>query len=177
MALRGAAQADLVEYRDKAEWQAAVGEFATLDFTGFQNGEVLSDQYSDLGVLFPDGNDTVRLSPSIFLNDGWGVKDNDGPITIHFDTPRRAFAADYPGFVSFFLYRTGDLVGHVDFLPGGVGNFAGVVSEVTFDMVEVVDVTGGDVLMDDLYFSIPSPGSIALLIATCARTGSRRRRI
>jgi hypothetical protein len=167
-----------VEYRNKAEWQAAVGDFATLDFTGLQNGEVLFDQYSDLGVLFPDGNDTVRNVPSIFIEDGWGLRDNfTGTITIEFDTPRTAIASDHPGFATFFLYWEGKPVGRADFLNGGAGNFSGILSSIPFDAVEIVDVTGGSVAIDDLHFSIPTPSALTCIGGGLAMVLSRRRRI
>ncbi|MCI0364190.1 MAG: hypothetical protein L0Y44_04825 [Phycisphaerales bacterium] len=54
------ATADVVEFTDRAEWVAAIGGFEqmqTISFFGYPSGTPLYDQYADLGVLFPDGND------------------------------------------------------------------------------------------------------------------------
>jgi len=56
--------ADIVEYRDKEEWEAAAGSWSTADFTGFPMGTPIDEQYAYLGVHFVDGYDFVVLGSS-----------------------------------------------------------------------------------------------------------------
>jgi hypothetical protein len=70
----------------KDQWWKAVGDVTTIDFTGFEHGEPLRDQYAHLGVRFTNvGPLTFFESPS-FLNDGWGFRAFNG-AWIHFDKP------------------------------------------------------------------------------------------
>ena len=57
-------RADIVEYRDKEEWEAAAGSWSTADFTGFPMGTPIDEQYAYLGVHFVDGYDFVVLGSS-----------------------------------------------------------------------------------------------------------------
>jgi hypothetical protein len=176
IAFAGTVNADLVEFRIKSDWEAAVGSFTTLDFTGFENNEILFDQYMDLGVTFTDGNDLIRLVPALYPNDDWGVRSgSDSPIRFEFSTPQRWLAADYPGGLTYRLFLDDEIVGEADFLTSGVGNFAGIISDVAFDRVEIWDITGGVVLADDIYFGIPTPGVLAALIGSSVLFGSRKR--
>ena len=75
------AQADVVEFHERDEWEAAAGSFSTIDFTGFPDSTIITDQYLDLGVLFTQGNDNIELSGS-FPNDGSGL---DGFDDVHED--------------------------------------------------------------------------------------------
>ena len=85
LAVAGSAHAGVMEFIEKEKWIAAVGDFTTIGFTGFVDGEFITEQYADIGVHFTDGNDTFFFSPG-FLNDSWGV-DGSGPSTFVFDTP------------------------------------------------------------------------------------------
>jgi hypothetical protein len=176
IAFAGTVNADLVEFRIKSDWEAAVGSFTTLDFTGFEDTEVMFDQYAHLGVTFTDGNDQARLGPTVFPNDEWGVvSQGSSPIRFEFSTPQRWLAADYPGGLTYRLFLDDEIIGEADFLTSGVGNFAGIISDVEFDRVEIWDITGGVVLADDIYFGVPTPGVLAALIASSVLFGSRKR--
>ena len=73
--------AQVVEYENQAEWEAAAGAFTTIDFTGFPNLTFITDQYMDLGLLFTDGDDTIAgFDPNTFIQDGWGVDGDDAVI-------------------------------------------------------------------------------------------------
>jgi len=50
-------RADIVEYRDKEEWETAAGSWSTADFTGFPDNTPIDEQYAYLGVHFVDGYD------------------------------------------------------------------------------------------------------------------------
>ncbi len=83
----GTASPGVLEFEDKAEWLDAIGPFVTVDFTGFEPGTVITDQYADLGVLFTDGFYTVVCcSKNTYPEDGAGL-DGNGDITVLFDTP------------------------------------------------------------------------------------------
>ena len=105
----GLASGGVAEFFDRDEWIAAVGQFTTADFTGFPHGMFVTDQYADLGVLFTDGNDSIYVNQSLFLNDGVGL-DGNGDITVSFATPQVWIGADFPGLLTIELYRDGLLI-------------------------------------------------------------------
>jgi len=88
-------RADIVEYRDKGEWEAAAGSWSTADFTGFPDNTPIDEQYAYLGVHFVDGYDFVVLGSS-FPNDGAGLDGNE-LVDLVFDVPMYWIAADFPG--------------------------------------------------------------------------------
>ncbi len=150
-----AAQAGVTEYTDKDAWIAAVGTFTTVDFAGFPPGTFITEQYAGLGVLFTDGNDSIFFTPS-FVNDGWGL-DGNGDINVSFDIPQLWIAVDYPGSIQFELFLQDQLVYTSNrFLPGGIGNFAGLLSTELFDAARLIDVVGTDAEIDDLHFGVPA---------------------
>ena len=59
MLLSAPASGDVLEFTDKDEWIEAVGEFTTIDFTGYPKDTFIADQYAYLGILFTDGNDNI----------------------------------------------------------------------------------------------------------------------
>jgi Flp pilus assembly protein protease CpaA len=63
-----------VVFHERAAWEAAVGDFVTIDFTGFPDDTVITDQYANQGVVFSDGNDRIRVSESLFPLDGAGLR-------------------------------------------------------------------------------------------------------
>ena len=146
----------VLEFENKDDWLASIGPLVTVDFTGFAPGTFITDQYADLGVLFTDGSDTIFFSPGAFPNDEWGL-DGNGNITVAFDTPMAYIGVDYPGHMHFELYRGGVLIYESsDFLPGGAGNFAGLVSTELFDMAVLMDVPPPfEAEIDDLHFGPP----------------------
>ncbi len=165
--------AGVQEFTDKDEWIDAVGEFTTIDFTGFPDGTFITDQYADLGVLFTDGNDTIHNTCG-YENDCWGLRGSD-TITIAFDSPQAYIAVDYPGGMKFQLFSEGRLIyTSGDFGLGGAGNFAGLLSTDLFDGALLYDWIDGTVFIDDLHFGVPAPGSLPLL-ALGALTQRRRR--
>ena len=176
LVLSAPAFAETQLFFEKAEWEAAVGDYTTIDFTGFEDGEPLSDQYADLGVTAATSNAAFRRAPSIFPSDWWGVSSTFGPgINLAFDTPQRWIAADYPGAVAFRLFMDDVFLDEVQFFGGGTGFFGGLVFDHEFNRVEMVDVTDGIVSVDNLYFGVPAPGAIGLLTLTLLVGPPRRR--
>ena len=168
--------ADIVEYDEKDEWEAAAGSWSTADFTGFPMGTPIDEQYAHLGVHFVDGYDFVVLSDG-FLNDGAGLDGNEY-VDLVFDVPMYSIAADFPGYLGFDLYLEGEfLYNSSEFGVGGLGNFGGLVSTQPFDRAVVwVYGTHPNVHIDDLHFGPPIPAPSALCIASAALLAARRRR-
>ncbi len=156
MLVSAPASADVLEFTDKDEWIKAVGEFTTIDFTGFPEGTFITDQYADLGVLFTDGYDIIQFSPTGYPNDKWGLDGND-TIQLVFHTAQGYMAVDFPGAMQIDLFAAGNLIYSAVFIPGGVGNFAGVVSTELFDSALLSDPLISGVHIDDLHFGVPAP--------------------
>ena len=166
-------QAGIVEFFDYEEWQAAVGRFETIPFTGFPQGTFITDQYADLGILFTDGNDSIAFAGS-FINDGVGL-DGNGNISVAFDTPQAWIGVDFPGDLQIELFSQGELIYTAVFGFGRVGNFGGLISSELFDVAVLIDPIGVDAEIDDLHFGVPAPGALWLL-ALAALLPRRRRR-
>lgn len=149
-------RAGFIEFTARTEWEAAVGAFTTIGFTGFPDGTFITDQYAELGVLFLDGDDNTFHS-GIFLNDDWGL---DGNASIHllFDEPMAYIGVDFPGTMQMQLYNAGQLIlTSSEFGGSGTGFFAGVLSSQLFDEVVINDWAGTEVSIDDLHFGPPIP--------------------
>ncbi len=171
----GSAYGGVMEFTDKDAWIAAVGRFTTVDFVGFLPGTFITEQYAGLGIHFTDGNDSIPpFGRFVFPNDGWGL-DGNGDINVSFDSPQLWIAVDYPGGIQFELLWQGQLIySSSPFSPGGLGNFAGLLSTELFDAARLIDPIGSEAEIDDLHFGVPSPGVIALLALGGLR-GRRRR--
>ena len=173
-----AAQADVIEFTDKDEWFTAVGEVTTIEFTGFPNGTLITDQYEDLGVLFTGGADFIWQNEGAFPNDGWGIN-GQSDIELSFQFPQAWIAVEFPGFMRLDLFAEGQLIYSSNlFGGGGAGFFAGLISDQLFDVALLTDPMDETVDIDDLHFGVPAPGTLALLgLATVLpRRGRRRRR-
>jgi len=166
-----AAVAEVTEYEDKAAWEASVGDYTTLDFTGFEWGTIITDQYADLGVLFTDGDDKIVHGDPI---DDWAL-DGKESVTIRFDQPQLWFAVDYPGAMQMSFYRDNEWV-YTSSEFGGSGGpyFAGITMTGEFDEVALHDWLAGSVYLHNVYFGVPAPGAWCLM--ALAGLSSRRRR-
>lgn len=161
----GAAYADIQAFTDKQAWIDAVGDFNTIDFTGFEEGTIITDQYADLGILFGERDDVINFSTDYFPNDSWGLVDGFGPIAITFDTPQRWIGADYVFGLGIFFYVEKELVLVASFDGKGAGNFGGIISDEPFDSLLLVgDPVIAAIFIDDLYFGVPGPGGLAAFI-------------
>jgi len=172
------ARPSVTEYTNKANWQAAVNSnFTTVDLTGFPQGTFVTSQYSDLGVTFTDGNDSIYHTAS-FIDDGVGLEGNN-IIHLSFSVPMNWIAIDFPGMANIKLLNQGNLIyTSNDFGSQLLGNFAGLVSTAPFDGAIPYKSSGDDVSIDNLFFGppIPVPGSLALLgIAALMPTRRKRR--
>jgi MYXO-CTERM domain-containing protein len=161
------------------DWWDAVGSVTTIDFTGHEHFEPLSDQYAHLGITF---SGTVHFMESgLFINDGWGMRGFMG-AWIHFDNPINWIAADFPGNLGYELYSGDELIyTSFEFGVGGTGNFGGLISSKPFDRVFIWEQPGTDGFfiphIDDLHFgafAVPAPG--ALGVVGLALLVHRRRR-
>jgi hypothetical protein len=176
MVLAAPLRAEVIEFRDKDEWIAAVGDYTTIDFTGFDEGTKITDQCADLGILFTDGYDFIDFGQS-YLNDGVGLYGGYyEDIDVAFDAWQAWIAVGYPGSVQFDFYCGEELIHSSPFYTTGAGNFAGVVSSVLFDKVVLSGPIGGSVSIDDLYFGVPAPSALAMFVLFSASVGWRYRR-
>ena len=164
----------VIEFTDPLEWQAAVGMFVTVDFTGFPNGTFITDQYAELGILFTDGNDSIFLNDGAFPNDGAGL-DGNGNISVSFDTPQAWMGVDFPGALQIELFSSGRLFYTSSIAGGGgAGFFLGLISSELFDSAVLID-PADQAAIDDLHFGVPTPGALWLL-GVAALLPRRRRR-
>ena len=174
------AHAGLIEFTDRAEWEAAVGSFTTIDFTGFPEFTLITTQYQDLGVTFTDGDDFTRFNPSAFVNDGWGLNGGiGGDIDLSFETPQRWIAVDFPGEMRLFLFSGGKLIYFSSVFSAGadgIGGFGGLVSSEPFDAAVILDPIDDFVFIDDLHFGVPAPAGLWLLTLAGLWHARRRRR-
>ena len=152
-----------------------MGDVTTIDFTGFEKGTLITDQFEDLGLIFNGVNHFIDQSDGLF-EDGWGLaRAGDGPIDLSFTTPQSWIAIDFPGIIYFELFNEGELVYTSSlFGGGGVGFFGGLISTETFDAVLIIKQGGA--LIDDLHFGVPAPGTLALLGLAAVLPRRRRRR-
>jgi hypothetical protein len=176
------AHAAVTVFSNKSSWQNAVGPHTTIDFVGYQHGMTIGETYSSIGVHFTDGQDWFWFAPAPtgFLNDDWGFNGGlNNASTITFNQAIGSIAVDFPGFVKFTLLSHNQVIFESPlFMPGGYGNFRGLISDQPFDSVIIADPTGG-VYVDDLHFGppIPAPPVGALGIIALSFDGwSRRRR-
>jgi hypothetical protein len=168
------ARADIVEYREKQDWEAAVGEFTTIGFADLPDGTWVTEQYADFGVHFVDGWDQVIHGGS-FLEDGAGLAGGE-QVDLVFDAPMYWIAADFPGNLTIELYCQNELFyTSNEFGVGGYGNFGGLVSTEPFDRAVIWDYDDA-VFIDDLHFGPPIPAPPALCIIGAALFAPCRRR-
>jgi MYXO-CTERM domain-containing protein len=171
------ASAGVVAYTNKAAWQAAVGSYTTIDFTGYQDGYLVTDQYAHLGITFAGAQHSFGHAGA-FLNDGEGLRGAPN-VHIHFSEPQDWIAVDFPGTVRFRLYRHSELIHTSELFFDFISYFAGLVSAAPFDEVIIDAPLPGIPAMgiDDLYFGppIPAPGALGAF-ALAALLGRRRRR-
>ncbi|MCI0365761.1 MAG: hypothetical protein L0219_18030 [Phycisphaerales bacterium] len=173
--------AQVAEFTNRSEWFAAIGgleQSQTISFLEYPQGTLLSDQYANLGVTFPDGNDFI-LNSSAYVIDGAGATSLLGPITLEFDQPRTSIGVHFPGALVIKLYSGDELVyTSTTFGSSGAGFFGGIVSTQPFDSALLSDPSG-DVSVDTIHFGlpVPAPGGLAFLsIAALLARRSRRRR-
>jgi len=175
---------DVIEYDEDFEgWTSAIGEFTFVGFTGFEDGEILTDQLSNLGIEFTDGDDIITQNDG-FVDD-WGLRDFDSGlpepdnIIIAFDEPVYAIGVDFQTSIQFELFYRGEST-YVsnDFLVFGQGTeFTGLVSDEPFDELRIWDPSGGTYI-DNFYFGppIPAPGALTLFAVAALSARLRRRR-
>jgi hypothetical protein len=177
LACAASAQAGFTTYTNFDAWKSATGNsYTTLDFV-FPQPVLLTTQYLSLGVSFPDQEEVAAPLPASFPFDGWGIWGAgfaDSDIHLKFATPQKWIAAHYPGYVSYQLISNGTVIYTSPFHgTAGASDFHGVVSSVTFDEVRLINPLS-ELYVDNIYFGIPAPGTLALLGA--GLIGGRRRR-
>lgn len=175
------AHAEVAIFTNQSAWSVAAGDYTTIDFTGFPPGTIATDQFTDQGIVFTEGNDVIIHAGS-FENDGAGLYANIAgsayTISASFTAPCSSIAADHPGTIAFRLYADGEMFYESGLLgSGGFGFFSGLVSDQPFDSIVIFRWTGNPAYVDDLHFGppIPVPGGLIVLALGCVSARGRRR--
>jgi uncharacterized protein (TIGR03382 family) len=169
----------VIEFTDRAKWEAAVGSFTTIDFVLPPSGTPISGQYNHLGVTF--GEFVLSHNGGLtYPNDGWGMH-GFGGAWVYFDSPQRWLGIDHPGIAQIDVYSSGVLMhSTMVFGGGGTGFFGGIHSTLEFDSVYIYrpEPHVNIVSIDDLHFGniVPTPGALGLLGLSAALVSRRRRR-
>jgi len=171
--------ADVVKFEDADAWWDAAGEVTTIDFTEFEHGDVLTDEYSDLGLTFGDPGVFVLVGTTFPL-DNHGIRSAAGGFEFHFDGNRIALGFTYPGFFRVRLFDGDRLVGGPTlFNSDRLGQFGGLVSSEAFDRVTITGLLPDDPeFLGDIYFGPVVPAPAAWLVVAgglVAGRGGRRR--
>src|SRR6056297_2740769 len=160
----GSAPADIAFFRgpdEVAAWEEAAGSWGTMDFTGFEFGQHLTDEYEkELGVVFTDTTNYVSgPSAGLFPRDKWGLQIGPFASFAEFTTvePIQSLAFFHPGFFDVTLWLGDELI---VFEENSVFplSFSGLVSDIPFDRVRISD--GADTAsIDDILVgaAVPSP--------------------
>src|SRR4051812_11615163 len=103
--------AAVMEFIHNAQWQNAAGIYTTIDFTGFPDHTVITNQYAQQGITFTNGSDWI-IQPGYFA-DGAGLETSTnglmGTMRLSFAGPEYSLAMDYVGIKQFKLYYLGQL--------------------------------------------------------------------
>jgi hypothetical protein len=176
-ALATRAQASVVEFTSFTDWEQAAGLYTSIGFDEVPPNTFLSDQYADLGINFPDGNDVaICCSFETFPFDGAGVDCNPDTL-VEFAQPMNAIGMQHLGIAQIQLFLDRTMVYEsrtfIDF--GNPGEFAGIISEQPFDSALLLDPIASPLFFDNLHFGppIPAPAALSLL----ALAGLRRSRL
>ncbi len=142
------------EYTDSAAFDAAAGLTDVIDFLGFNDGTLITDQYAYLDAEFTDGDDAVANDAGTYLRDGAGSNLN-GTATVLFEEPRTAVGIHYPGALTISLL---DINGNVfytsaQFGSSGTGLFGGITSATPFYGIVIDDPVDGNAYIDDILLS------------------------
>jgi len=163
-------------YTDLDSWLEDAPDVVTIDFGEFPEGTEIDDDYAELGVEFTSGFYTIQTASA--FTDGFGLDGNNQFIAMEFNQPMNVVAVLFPGRLRYEFYLDGEPVGWTEtFGGGGTGFFAGVLADVAFNQVLVLNE--GEANLDNLYFSfepIPAPGAVALLGIAALAGCTRRRR-
>lgn len=175
-----AASANIVtEYTNNSVWQQAAGSYTTIDFTGLQQFQLVSTQYSHLGVTFTDGdNASWGPFPTVFPQDDWGLRGGANEhIMVELSSPAYVFAAHHPGNIRFQLFWNNKPIYTSSVLGGdGANFFSGLVSSIPFNGVRIWDPYDHLVYVDNIYVNVPGPGALSVFALAVMFGGSRRRR-
>ena len=164
---------------ERPEWFDAVnalGEYSTIAFTDLPPGTVVGDNYhDDFGVTFFGA--VTEFSPPAFPIDSIGAVSSPYMV-LYFDHLQNWIAVDHPDFAQFQLYSDNVLI-HNSPVSGAVpGSFNGLISDIGFDAVILIDPSDDTVAIDNMYFgAIPAPGAIGIVSGffVLRPTGRRRK--
>jgi len=169
------AQASLVLTTNKDEWLGTAAPVTILDFTDLSQGEFVTDQYADLGVMF--FGTAIGHTSSIYPSDGHGILGwTHQLIEMEFDAPRTEFAIELGSFTMVMTFYLGGAEVGVANVSNATSLFWGAVLESTFDRVTLENQGLGVTGIDNIYFGAPIPAPGALVLVAFAGLVPRRRR-
>ena len=171
------ALASVTVITNKAQWLSTVGAHERIGFTEYPNSTVITNQYSDLGITFTDGDDVIQTDPS-YTTDGVGLLSIPGTVTMSFSSPMYAIAFEFTDILTLKLYDGGELFYSSPWQFAGFTPFIGFISTTPFDVAKAVDESSFAMTIDNVFFgpAIPAPGSLLLLVGGFTGQRSRRRR-
>jgi len=183
LSLAAAASGNVMVTTSLPDWQASVGAPITqLTFEGIgPAGSGFQNQYSALGVVDPEPNDSITFHVGRWYLSGFNLPVPPATITFQFSSPIHAVGWTAYADQTADLYLGGSLVASGVMMPGGAfpdwWPFSGLISDTAFDKVVITrpgPAGGVFAAVDDVWFqSVPSPPSI--LVGALALMIRRRR--
>ncbi len=176
--MASSASAAFTTFTSFGAWQATTPSYSTIDFGGFPQYTVLTDQYAEAGLTISSDSVAVVLFGAPFQLDGIGLHTEGSWIDFNFTTPQRSFSVLGLGLwkLEFFLGET--LIGSTPYSFPNLPNmtFGGAMSDTPFDRVRIKDFIGESVLdLDNIYFStVPAPAGVLVLVLGVALRRRRR---
>ena len=176
------AQAGVTEFDGGIDdWSNVAGEFTTIGLSEYPAGTLITEQDSDPGIHFTEGDDDIvenlNHSDNFSLGDSEFGPSEPSNIWVDTDQPMTEIGAHYPGTVKFEFFDDGESIYTNDILVQRGDpriQFAGLVSVQPFDTVRI-PVPEGVLFIDDLHAGPPNPapGALGLLgIAAIGRPGA-----
>ena len=172
------------KYFDLDAFEEAAGPLTPIDFTGFEDGTIIGEQYSDLGITWVEEDEA--LLPHIDTTDdpgGANWPDGAGLVSdvysglwdmyIVFDEPIRAFGyMQLAGSVTLdFLDANGEPL--FTTIAATVFPFVGFETGLDFSAIRIRG--DGQAHLDNIYFrTIPAPPGLAIFGVLLFRRGRRR---
>jgi len=159
-------EAAALSFTDKALFDQVTGGGTTVDFTGLNVGEALTDQIA--GIEFASGTALAHLEGQ--FNDNRGFRSDGNETTIFFNEDQTFFGATRLGPLSIELINFDGggetIVESAISVETGTNLFLGIalVSE-TFNRVRLFDDVTGPIFVDDIQFGvaeIPVPPMLPL---------------
>jgi hypothetical protein len=153
--------ASITEYTEFDPWADAMGRCLVENrYAELGAGVYVTDQYLPVGALYTDGDDLTAAYDS--STDGMLLY-GQGRIHVSFSHYLFGIGVNFPGALRIIGYLGEDLVfTSGDFAGYGVFFFGGVISDLPFDRVELMDWVDDLVYVDDIFYNPSEPSGTDL---------------